>query len=180
MRFQHITSILAAAVFSFSAPAHSADSVLAVSSDNDLFAPTQTDRDYTAGLAVTYSSNSRDFLNNPAARVSQSLDRLVLPYSDAQVGKPDSQLKVTYFGSAGYLTEFGAALVFRSGLISSPDNRFNPELMAYGESAPGVAAPGGSLGGIHPQFCGWHRAELRVAGAKLGNQAGRRRQNGWP
>ncbi|MBK1873365.1 lipid A deacylase LpxR family protein [Marinobacter sp. 1-3A] len=253
MRFQHITSLLAAAAFSFSAPAQSADSVLAVSSDNDLFAPTQTDRDYTAGLAVTYSSNSRDFLNNPAARVSQSLDKLVLPHSDAQVEKPESQalefgaygftpeeikasavdrndrpysslvylsssqsyraaagnagwttsltvgmlgldvfksaqnavhkvvgsdrangwehqisnggeptfrysaayhqyldasvpdrqLKVTYFGSVGYLTEFGAALVFRSGLISSPDNRFNPELMAYGERAPGVAAHGG-------------------------------------
>jgi len=35
--------------------------VLAVSTDNDLFAPTQTDRDYTAGLAVTYASNSRNF-----------------------------------------------------------------------------------------------------------------------
>jgi hypothetical protein len=34
-------------------------------------------------------------------------------------------------------------LVFRDGLISSPDNRFNPELMAYGERAPGVSAPGG-------------------------------------
>ena len=57
--------------------------------------------------------------------------------------RPDQQFKVTYFGSVGYLTEFGAALVFRDGLISSPDNRFNPELMAYGERAPGVAAPGG-------------------------------------
>ncbi|RMJ02100.1 hypothetical protein DOQ08_02893 [Marinobacter litoralis] len=253
MRFQHITSILASAAFLFSASAQSADSVLAVSTDNDLFAPTQTDRDYTAGLAVTYASNSRDFLDNPAARVSQSLDKFVLPRSDALAGKPssqalefgaygftpeeikasaveeddrpysslvyvsssqsyqaaasntgwttsltvgmlgldvfksaqnsihkaigsdrangwryqisnggeptfrysaayhqyldasvpDSQLKVTYFGSVGYLTEFGAALVFRNGLISSPDNRFNPELMAYGERAPGVAAPGG-------------------------------------
>lgn len=50
---------------------------------------------------------------------------------------------MTYFGSVGYLTEFGAALVFRGGLISSPDNRFNPELMAYGERAPSVSAVGG-------------------------------------
>ena len=63
-------------------------------------------------------------------------------YLDAS--QPDQQYKVTYFGSVGYLTEFGAALVFRDGLISSPDNRFNPELMAYGERAPGVSAPGGS------------------------------------
>jgi len=62
-------------------------------------------------------------------------------YLDAS--QPDQQYKVTYFGSVGYLTEFGAALVFRDGLISSPDNRFNPELMAYGERAPGVSAPGG-------------------------------------
>ena len=57
--------------------------------------------------------------------------------------EPGSKFKVTYFGSVGYLTEFGAALVFRGGLISSPDNRFNPELMAYGERAPSVSAVGG-------------------------------------
>lgn len=49
--------------------------------------------------------------------------------------RPDARFKLTYFGSAGYLTEAGAALVFRDGLISSPDNRFNPELGAYGEHA---------------------------------------------
>lgn len=233
--------------------AEDSDSVIALSTDNDLFAPTQTDRDYTAGVAITYSSNSEDFLENPASGISQNLDRFLLsgigadisepesaalefgiygftpeeikagdidrddrPYSslvyvssshsyrnlsndsgwttsmtvgvlgldvfksgqnavhkvigsdrangwDHQVsngGEPtfrysaayhqyldksrsDQQFKVTYFGSVGYLTEFGAALVFRDGLISSPDNRFNPELMAYGERAPGVAAPGG-------------------------------------
>lgn len=47
--------------------------------------------------------------------------------------RPDSQFKLTYYGSVGYLTEAGVALVFRDGLISSPDNRFNPELGIYGE-----------------------------------------------
>ncbi|WP_421921494.1 lipid A deacylase LpxR family protein [Marinobacter salarius] len=233
--------------------AEDSDSVIALSTDNDLFAPTQTDRDYTAGVAITYSSNSEGFLGNPVSRTSQKLDiylssaigadindpesaalefgiygftpeeikargidRDDRPYSslvylssshsyrtvsndsgwttsmtvgvlgldvfksgqnavhkvvgsdrargwDHQVSnggeptfrysaayhqyldksRPDHQFKVTYFGSVGYLTEVGAALVFRDGLISSPDNRFNPELMAYGERAPGVSAPGG-------------------------------------
>lgn len=59
-------------------------------------------------------------------------------YLDAS--EPDSQFKLTYFGSAGYLTEAGVALVFRDGLISSPDNRFNPELSTYGERTAEVAA----------------------------------------
>ncbi|EHJ04957.1 MULTISPECIES: lipid A deacylase LpxR family protein [Marinobacter] len=245
---------LATVVFAPFAHAEPGDSVLALSTDNDLFAPTQTDRDYTAGLAITYSSNSQEFIDNPVSQVSQGLDGLLLPivggsveipesaalefgaygftpeeisasdidrsdrpysslvymsssqsyespgagsgwttsmtvgilgldafkagqnavhkvvgsdrangwdhqiseggeptfrYSAAyhqylDASQPDQQYKVTYFGSVGYLTEFGAALVFRDGLISSPDNRFNPELMAYGERAPGVSAPGGS------------------------------------
>lgn len=253
MNIRSLALFLAAAVVAFGAHAESADSVLALSMDNDLFAPTQTDRDYTAGVAMTYSSNSEQFINNPVSRVSQSLDRYVLPYLGGQVEKPNStalefgvygftpeeigqsvidlsdrpysslvylsssqsyqtlgadsgwttsmtlgvlgldvfksgqnavhkvvgserargwghqisnggeptfrysaayhqyldasepnrQFKVTYFGSVGYLTEIGAALVFRDGLISSPDNRFNPELMAYGERATGVSAPGG-------------------------------------
>ena len=246
--------LLATVVFAPFAHAEPGDSVLALSTDNDLFAPTQTDRDYTAGLAITYSSNSQEFIDNPVSQVSQGLDGLLLPivggsveipesaalefgaygftpeeisasdidrsdrpysslvymsssqsyespgagsgwttsmtvgilgldafkagqnavhkvvgsdrangwdhqiseggeptfrYSAAyhqylDASQPDQQYKVTYFGSVGYLTEFGAALVFRDGLISSPDNRFNPELMAYGERAPGVSAPGGS------------------------------------
>lgn len=253
MNLRLLTFSLVAAVLASSAQAESADSVLALSTDNDLFAPTQTDRDYTAGVAITYSSNSEGFISNPVSRVSQGLDNFVLPYLgggletpqsaalelgvygftpeeikdsginfsdrpysslvylsssqsyqtpgadsgwttsmtvgvlgldvfksgqnavhkvvgsdrangwDHQIsngGEPtfrysaayhrylessqsDQKFKVTYFGSVGYLTEFGAALVFRGGLISSPDNRFNPELMAYGERAPGVSAPGG-------------------------------------
>src|SRR5690606_17607651 len=50
-------------------------------------------------------------------------------YLDAT--RPDSQFKLTYFGSIGYLTEAGIAFVFRDGLISSPSNRFNPELSIY-------------------------------------------------
>lgn len=253
MHQRTLAFFLAAAVFSSAAQAELSDSVLALSTDNDLFAPTQTDRDYTAGVAVTYSSNSEEFIGNPVSRISQALDGFVLPgvevdgespqsaalefgvygftpeeieateidrsdrpysslvylsssqsyqalgsdsgwttsmtvgvlgldvfksgqnavhkvigserargwghqisnggeltfrYSAAyhrylDASSPDRQFKVTYFGSVGYLTEFGAALVFRDGLISSPDNRFNPELMSYGERAPGVAASGG-------------------------------------
>jgi len=56
--------------------------------------------------------------------------------------RPDSQFKRTYFASIGYLTEAGVALVFRDGLISSPDNRFNPELSTYGERSPMSAMEG--------------------------------------
>lgn len=253
MNFRFLTASLIAAVLASPVKAGSSDSVLALSTDNDLFAPTQTDRDYTAGVAVTYSSNSESFISNPASRVSQGVDSFVLPHLGGELAAPqsaalelgvygftpeeikesgidrsdrpysslvylsssqsyqalgadsgwttsmtvgvlgldvfksgqnavhkvvgsdrangwdhqisnggeptfrysaayhqyldasqsDQKFKVTYFGSVGYLTEFGAALVFRDGLISSPDNRFNPELMAYGERAPGVSAPGG-------------------------------------
>ena len=44
-----------------------------------------------------------------------------------------SRFKTTLFSSVGYLTEVGVALSTRRGLISSPDHRFNPELISYGE-----------------------------------------------
>ncbi|MDX1559183.1 MAG: lipid A deacylase LpxR family protein [Marinobacter sp.] len=253
MKSRFLAPMFAVSLLAFTAQAESSDSVMALSTDNDLFAPTQTDRDYTAGVAITYSSNSEEFIKNPVSSISHGLDGYVLPYLGGKVekpksaalefgvygftpeeikesaidrkdrpysslvylsssqsyqtlgansgwttsmtvgvlgldvfksgqnavhkvvgsdrangwghqisnggeltfrysaayhqyldaGQPNQQFKVTYFGSAGYLTEFGAALVFRDGLISSPDNRFNPELMAYGERAPGVSAPGG-------------------------------------
>ena len=240
-------------VFAVPGVADDTDSVLALSTDNDLFAPSRTDRDYTAGVAITYSTNSVRFGENPFARslgvldsgwmsalspegmtpranavefgvygfTPETIDASEILYHDRpysslvylsasrsysgtggndgwttsltlgalgldlfetgqnaihplvgskkaegwdhqiseggeptfrysaayhqylQSSEPDSQFKVTYFGSVGYLTEFGAALVFRDGLISSPDNRFNPELMAYGERAPGVSTGGG-------------------------------------
>jgi hypothetical protein len=46
---------------------------------------------------------------------------------------PSTHVKTTYFASVGYLTEAGIALSTRSGRISSPDHRFNPELISYGE-----------------------------------------------
>lgn len=253
MQHRSLVLSLAFLVFSAGAQAGSPDSVLAISTDNDLFSPTRTDRDYTAGVAITYSSSEDSFVNNRFTGVARSIDGVLLsgfsgldvepgsaalefgvygftpeeiaekaidrsdrPYSslvylsssqsyqqpgadsgwttsltlgvlgldvfksgqntihkmigsdraegwDHQIsngGEPtfrysaayhqyletdsdDPQLKFTYFGSVGYLTEFGAALVFRDGLISSPDNRFNPELMAYGESAPAAALAGG-------------------------------------
>lgn len=44
-----------------------------------------------------------------------------------------ARYKTTVFSSAGYLTEVGVALSTRHGLINSPDHRFNPELISYGE-----------------------------------------------
>lgn len=219
---------------------------LAISTDNDLFSPTSTDRDFTAGLAVTYSSRSAPAWGSMASAALTGLDGLLAtdlavkplayslelgaygftpekieaaniqfddrPYSslvyasishsyqrpesrdgwttsltlgalglnlfeagqnaihpivgsdtaegwDHQVADggeptlrysaayhhylgyaPDSQFKLTGYGSVGYLTEAGIALVFREGLISSPDNRFNPELSTYGECGPALAA----------------------------------------
>lgn len=51
-----------------------------------------------------------------------------------------SRFKTTYFSSVGYLTEAGIALSTRQGLIRSPDHRFNPELISYGERVNEVAA----------------------------------------
>ena len=88
MIFRFLTVSLMGVVLASSALAESADSVLALSTDNDLFAPTQTDRDYTAGVAITYSSNSEDFIGNPVSRVSQGLDSFVLPYLGQEEGSP--------------------------------------------------------------------------------------------
>jgi len=53
-----------------------------------------------------------------------------------------ARYKTTVFSSAGYLTEIGVALSTRRGLISSPDYRFNPELISYGEHGnDAVATP---------------------------------------
>lgn len=253
MRSLTLALALGFAAMSSASLAGESVSAIALSTDNDLFAPTQTDQDYTAGVAITYSSNSEAFNNSLVSRAVGAIDRGLIgrfgllpnqpqntsvefgvygftpeeiaakdidrddrPYSslvylstsrsyqaahgasgwttsltvgalglnlfengqnaihkaigsdkargwDHQISEggeptlrysaayhqyldasePDSKFKVTYFGSVGYLTEFGAALVFRGGLISSPDNRFNPELMAYGERATGVSASGG-------------------------------------
>ena len=51
-----------------------------------------------------------------------------------------ARYKTTVFSSVGYLTEIGVALSTRRGLISSPDHRFNPELIAYGERVNDAAA----------------------------------------
>ncbi|MDF0752705.1 lipid A deacylase LpxR family protein, partial [Marinobacter sp. 71-i] len=72
-RFLAFSLVVASLVLASGAHAESADSVVALSMDNDLFAPTQTDRDYTAGVAITYSSNSKEFISNPVSRVSQAL-----------------------------------------------------------------------------------------------------------
>jgi hypothetical protein len=57
MNFCSLALLLVGAVLALGAQAEPANSVLAVSTDNDLFAPIQTDRDYAASAAITYSSN---------------------------------------------------------------------------------------------------------------------------
>jgi len=57
MNFCSLVLLLVGAFLALGAQAEPANSVLAVSTDNDLFAPIQTDRDYAAGAAITYSSN---------------------------------------------------------------------------------------------------------------------------
>lgn len=54
--------------------------------------------------------------------------------------RADVRYKTTVFSSLGYLTEVGVALSSRRGLISSPDHRFNPELISYGERVNDAAA----------------------------------------
>lgn len=51
-----------------------------------------------------------------------------------------ARYKATAFSSVGYVTEAGVALSTRRGLISSPDHRFNPELISYGERVNDTAA----------------------------------------
>ncbi len=242
-RFVHTVLLASAIGISLPAQAESQQSAWAVSMDNDLFSPVRSDRDFTAGLAVTYTGreglkywrgldNTLNYLDKfsfvPASQfsaddVTPSIEwgtygftpeeieaRDVIeddrPYAslvyvtnsriyhmngsrdawsssltlgflglnlmesaqntvhsvvgseqahgwDHQIsngGEPtfryqlayhqdlsaktaNMQLKTTYFGSVGYLTEAGIALSTRNGLISSPSHRFNPELITYGE-----------------------------------------------
>lgn len=84
MNSRFLVPMLLVSLLAFTAHAESSDSVMALSTDNDLFAPAQTDRDYTAGVAITYSSNSEAFVNNPVSSFSQGLDGYVLPYLGGQ------------------------------------------------------------------------------------------------
>jgi len=86
------------------------------------------------------------------------------PLGDAD---PDHQLKASYFGSVGYLTEAGVALSFRRGLISSPDYRFNPAITSYGEQ---TNASGAGSGGMESYFWGGAGLKARVYNAFLEGQ----------
>jgi hypothetical protein len=68
-----------------------------------------------------------------------------------------TKFKTTYFGSVGYLTEAGLALSTRQGQISSPDYRFNPELISYGERVVDTATRASG-----PEHYFWGGASLRV------------------
>lgn len=77
------------------------------------------------------------------------------------------QAKLTYFGSIGYLSEAGAALSVREGLISSPDYRFNPALTNYGEGANAIAS---EPRGEESYFWGGVGIKLRAYNAFLQGQ----------
>lgn len=85
---------------------------------------------------------------------------------DAQ--SASQQLKTTYFASVGYLTELGVAISSRQGLISSPSNRFNPELISYGERVNEVVAT--PTGGKENYFWGGIAVKARLYNAFLQGQ----------
>lgn len=78
MRYLSLAFALGFAAVSTTGLAAGVDSVIALSTDNDLFAPTQTDRDYTAGVAFTYASNSPEFGNNVYSRLAGTIDHGLL------------------------------------------------------------------------------------------------------
>ena len=76
--------------------------------------------------------------------------------------------KTTYFGSVGYLTEVGVAFATRHGTISSPDYRFNPELISYGERTGELLPP--SNGNKESYFWGGLAVKFRLYNAFLQGQ----------
>lgn len=69
---------LALALLSLVSLGVQAKSVIAVSTDNDLFAPGNADRDYTAGVAVTYASDSETFSRNRFSGLLGGIDATAL------------------------------------------------------------------------------------------------------
>ena len=91
-----------------------------------------------------------------------------LDYWERNAEKASQQLKTTYFASVGYLTELGVAISSRQGLISSPSNRFNPELISYGERVNEVVAT--PAGGKENYFWGGVALKARLYNAFLQGQ----------
>lgn len=79
-----------------------------------------------------------------------------------------ARFKTSYFGSIGYLTEAGIALSTRKGRISSPDYRFNPDLIAYGERVHDAA--GHSFNNSESYFWGGIAVKFRAYNAFLQGQ----------
>lgn len=72
--------------------------------------------------------------HNQISNSGELTARYHLAYHDYwKTSSASSRLKTTYYSSIGYLTEMGVALSTRLGQITSPDHRFNPELISYGE-----------------------------------------------
>ncbi len=91
-----------------------------------------------------------------------------LDYWERNRKNPSRQFKTTYFASVGYLTEVGVAVSTRQGLISSPSNRFNPELISYGERVNEVVAT--PTGGDENYFWGGVAIKARLYNAFLQGQ----------
>lgn len=79
-----------------------------------------------------------------------------------------SRFKTTYFSSVGYLTEAGVSLSTRLGRITSPDQRFNPELITYGERVNELGGAGSY--GMESYFWGGVAVKARAYNAFLQGQ----------
>lgn len=125
----------------------------------------QTYRDLKAGSSryssLTLGALGLDLFGSIQNRIHQAIDgdpangwghqiseggeptfRYQLAFSDYwNISKASQQpnVKTTYFSSVGYLTEVGVALSSAFGLISNPSDRFNPELISYGERVNDLA-----------------------------------------
>lgn len=121
---------------------------------------------------AVHSATNSDHARGWAHQVSDG-GELTLRYQTAyhqywNISSPSVELKTTYFGSVGYLTEGGIALSTRSGRIASPDYRFNPELISYGERVNDVAAA--SYAGRENYFWGGVALKARAYNAFLQGQ----------
>lgn len=171
MVFRFLTVSLLAVAMASTVQAESADSVLALSTDNDLFAPTQTDRDYTAGVAITYSSNSEDFIRNPVSSVSQGLDSVLLPHLGGEVGEPGSA--ALELGVYGFTPE-----EIKESAIDRSDRPYSS--LVYFSSSQSYQTPGADSGWTTSMTVGVLGLDIFKSGQNAVHKiVGSDRANGW-
>lgn len=107
MRSLSLALALGFAVASSVSLAGESASAIALSIDNDLFAPTRTDRDYTAGVAITYSSNSEALNNSLVSRAVGAIDQGLVGSFGRLPDQPENTS--VEFGAYGFTPEEIAA-----------------------------------------------------------------------